>query len=165
MFAEQSAAGASGPGCAPAAGDGSSRPVGPGGASGSPRELPNAGEAGSFGRESRLLTGRDFRYVFDRGVRSTDRCFSIVARTRSAGSDPCPARLGLAVARKQIRLAVRRNRLKRLIRESFRTHRERLSGMDVVVIPRAVADQVSREFVRSSLSRHWGVLAERCRRR
>ncbi len=46
------------------------------------------------------------------------------------------ARLGLAVSRKYGG-AVRRNRLKRQLRECFRVHEIRQTGVDVLVIPTA----------------------------
>lgn len=44
------------------------------------------------------------------------------------------ARLGIVVAKKNIKLAVDRNRLKRLVRESFRKQQLGLLGLDIVVI-------------------------------
>ena len=49
------------------------------------------------------------------------------------------ARLGIIVGRRQSPLAVQRNRMKRLVRESFRTHLARLGSVDVVVQVLAVA--------------------------
>ncbi|HJT51752.1 MAG TPA: ribonuclease P protein component [Nitrosospira sp.] len=43
------------------------------------------------------------------------------------------SRLGLIVARKIERLAVSRNKVKRLLREAFRTRQEDLAGLDLVV--------------------------------
>ncbi len=52
-----------------------------------------------------------------------------------AGSGGKPwARLGIVVAKKNVRLAVARNRLKRIVRESFRQQQDSLQGLDVVVI-------------------------------
>lgn len=44
------------------------------------------------------------------------------------------ARLGLVVAKRNVKLAVARNKLKRLIRESFRRQQVQLNGLDVVVV-------------------------------
>jgi len=43
------------------------------------------------------------------------------------------ARIGLIVAKRVERKAVRRNRIKRLIREAFRRHRQMLMGLDCVM--------------------------------
>ena len=40
------------------------------------------------------------------------------------------------IGKKNVKLAVQRNRLKRLIRESFRHNQETLAGWDIVVIAR-----------------------------
>jgi len=41
--------------------------------------------------------------------------------------------LGLAISKKHIPKATRRNKLKRLLRECFRQYKDKLSGMDIVV--------------------------------
>lgn len=64
-------------------------------------------------------------------------------------------RLGLAIARKQVRHAVRRNRIKRLIRESFRLHQQELSALDVVVIARRGVDAMAARDVYVVLRRQW----------
>ena len=60
------------------------------------------------------------------------RYFLVFILDRGDGGD---ARLGITVTRKVGR-AVRRNRIKRLVREWFRQYRERLGSHDVVVIAR-----------------------------
>jgi ribonuclease P protein component len=44
------------------------------------------------------------------------------------------ARLGMVVAKRNVRLAVDRNKLKRLIRELFRQQHQQMQGLDVVVV-------------------------------
>ena len=58
-----------------------------------------------------------------------------------------------------------RNRLKRLVRESFRENHHRLAGLDLVVIALGTADREPGVAVRASLERHWTTLAETCRPR
>ena len=73
------------------------------------------------------------------------------------------ARLGLAIPRKQIRRAVERNRVKRLIRESFRRHQDLLRGLDVVVIGRSELAKKNTQGVFECLEDHWRQVSERCR--
>ncbi len=65
-------------------------------------------------------------------------------------TDGANARLGFAISRQKVRLAVGRNRLRRLIRESFRHQVAALPPVDLVVL--------ARERTRS-LEQHWGRIA------
>lgn len=60
-------------------------------------------------------------------------------------TDQEQARLGIVVAKRYVKLAVARNKLKRLIRESFRQQQQVLSGLDVVVIVKKNFDTVANE--------------------
>ena len=67
-------------------------------------------------------------------------------------------RLGLAVSKKACSGAVKRNRIKRIIRESFRRRMGgEMSGktMDFVVLPTAQAKHLSNRELDISLKRHW----------
>jgi ribonuclease P protein component len=107
-----------------------------------------------FSRQNRLLKPAQFQSVFRRPNRSIDRYFKVLARENESNRH----RLGLAVAKKTCRRAVDRNRIKRIIRESFRHH---LAGnpedktMDFVVINREETATVGNTMLRDSLERHW----------
>lgn len=73
----------------------------------------------------------------------------------SGGRGEAGARLGLAISKKQARRAVDRNRLKRLVRDSFRRHREALPDVDIVVMARRDAVDVDNRKLQESLSRHF----------
>jgi ribonuclease P protein component len=69
-------------------------------------------------------------------------------------------RLGITVGRK-VGSAVRRNRVKRRVREFFRIHREELQpAHDLVVIARPGADRLSFKDVESELAHVLGIVAE-----
>jgi len=104
-----------------------------------------------FKRQARLCRPGDFRDVFAKPKKSVDSFFTVLARDNGRSS----ARLGLAISKKCARRAVDRNRLKRIVRESYRHHRDHLKGIDFVVLCRrgSLTSPNSRLF--SSLSAHW----------
>lgn len=112
-----------------------------------------------FQRTERLLTASDFESVFQQPQRSSGKALTVLARPSGHAS----SRLGLAVARKQIRRAVDRNRAKRLIRESFRRHQALLCGLDVVVIGKRALLEKDNRSVFACLETHWQRVSERCR--
>jgi ribonuclease P protein component len=63
--------------------------------------------------------------------------------------------LGLAIAKKSLRLAVERNRVKRIVRESFRLNQHGLTGVDIVVLSRKGIASANPEKLRKSLDKHW----------
>lgn len=64
-------------------------------------------------------------------------------------------RLGLAISRKQLRRAVDRNRIKRIVRESFRLHAASLPAVDIVVLARQPAATAEARQLTRALSKHW----------
>lgn len=64
-------------------------------------------------------------------------------------------RLGLVVSRKVSARAVERNRIKRLIRESYRTCAADLSGLDVVVLARQAATRLDNNSFLKEIGKHW----------
>ena len=71
-------------------------------------------------------------------------------------------RLGLVISRKAARTAVARNRIKRLVRESFRYTQQPLGGLDIVVIGRSgIALQTNRALA-ESLEKLWKKLIKTC---
>ncbi|WP_456445188.1 ribonuclease P protein component [Thiolapillus sp.] len=105
-----------------------------------------------FPRHARLLTAGDYKKVFARPVRSSDRYFTVLARFDDKRET---ARLGLAVAKKHVRRAVDRNRIKRLVRESFRRHRQALKGLDLVVLVKPGIQNADNRTLLASLQTHW----------
>ena len=106
-----------------------------------------------FSSQSRLLKPAEFRAVFRQHTRFEDQYFKVLARK----NDSTGHRLGMAVARKTCRRAVDRNRIKRIIRESFRHHVAGAGGatMDCVVMSKAASVAASNAVLHHSLERHW----------
>jgi len=67
----------------------------------------------------------------------------------------------MAIARRYARTAVERNRVKRLVRETFRQQRAALPPLDVVVMLRSATAGASTAVLRTGLQRLWGLLEER----
>ena len=64
-------------------------------------------------------------------------------------------RLGLVVSRKVNKRAVVRNRIKRVVRESFRCNKDHLAGLDIVVIAKPAAASAENKQLLTSIERHW----------
>lgn len=114
-------------------------------------------EDARFTRRARLANRAGYRYVFEQPVKSSSRWFTVLSRHN--GLDYC--RLGLVVSRKTARSAVARNRIKRMIRESFRNHQQELKGFDIVVIGRPNLQDTNNAVLRDALKRHWTDLVKR----
>jgi ribonuclease P protein component len=72
------------------------------------------------------------------------------------------SRLGLAIAKRDVALAVQRNRIKRIVRESFRRHSSYIKGIDLVVrANRNTADKTNQEL-HASLVKHWKRIGKQC---
>jgi ribonuclease P protein component len=111
-----------------------------------------------FSRQSRLLKPAEFKFVFQQPVRSGDDSFRILARANEKQQH----RLGMAVSKKACAKAVARNRIKRVVRENFRTSMaqglQKYSGeyaLDFVVMPTNLAANQSNKTLDESLSTHW----------
>ena len=71
------------------------------------------------------------------------------------------ARLGLAIAKKQVKLAVQRNRVKRLARESFRQHHDNLPCVDMILLVYKEIDEVDNKELYQWLESLWQQLTKR----
>ena len=91
--------------------------------------------AAGLPREARIRRAGDFAALRQASGRLGGRCFSV----RYRGNELGHARLGLAISKRVSKRAVERNRIKRLVRESFRRIRHQLPAFDLVVMAREQA--------------------------
>jgi ribonuclease P protein component len=110
-----------------------------------------------FRKDKRLLDAAAYGRVFKNAARSRDKWFTVLCRENNGGA----GRLGLAISKKHCRAATPRNRVKRVVRESFRRHQASLANLDVVVINQPAACDGSNQVLRESLERHWQQCAQR----
>jgi len=98
-----------------------------------------------------LLDAAAYGRVFKKATRSQDKWFTVLCRDNDGGV----ARLGLAISKKHCRAASGRNRIKRIVRESFRHHQAILGGLDVVVMNQPAARSGDNRQLIDSLHDHW----------
>lgn len=112
----------------------------------------------SYQQHQRLISKADFSRIFEKNLRSSDSLFAVLGKNNDLGY----ARLGMAISMKIAGNAVRRNRLKRAVRESFRQAGDTLPAIDFVVMARAGAASADRSKLRHSLDRHWQKVSKKC---
>ncbi len=106
----------------------------------------------SFGKARRLLNAKDYSRVFDGAeAKASHRHLLLLARS----NDLPGHRLGLVIAKKNVRLAVQRNRIKRTAREVFRTMPDSEPGLDVVLLARRGLDQLDNAELSTILRQQW----------
>lgn len=122
-------------------------------------EHPNRIKSGfSFEKSCRLLTAKDFSGVFsDAPIKASHPQFLILARPNLLGHP----RLGLVVAKKHVRKAHDRNRVKRHSRESFRLQQHNLPSIDAIVLARRGADSVPPAEIIAILNGLWKRIIKR----
>lgn len=81
-------------------------------------------------KHEKVRRNKEYLTIYGEGVRRYSGNFTVIAHSRLSG----PTRLGITVGKKAGN-AVRRNRIKRLLREYFRLNKMRLSeAQDIVII-------------------------------
>ena len=107
---------------------------------------------------ARLLKPAEFSRVFKKAIRSSDRMLTILAAPNELGYP----RLGLAIAKKNAKRAVDRNKIKRIIRESFRQNQKRLPAIDLVILAKPQTKSAMNPELFASLEQHWARLIKQC---
>ena len=108
----------------------------------------------------RLRHAAEFKRLYAQGRRLAADGFTAVIQPNDTGA----ARLGLSIAARILKLAVHRNRFRRIIRESFRHHQQRLPAVDIVVGLRIALRDADNAQLRRSLEKLWQKINASCER-
>lgn len=111
-----------------------------------------------FGKKLRLLDASDFQPVF-KSARFKVSCQHLLVLAGS--SNLANPRLGLVIAKKNVAKAVDRNRIKRILRESFRHNQGLLPAVDIVILARSGIGSLNKKDVRSKIEKLWRDLMQK----
>ena len=109
-----------------------------------------------FSRDKRLLTPRHFKAVFDSPTGKVPGKNLLILARENGLDHP---RLGLVIGKKSVKLSVQRNRLKRLMRDSFRLNQQAIAGLDVVIVARKGLGEVENPELHQHFGKLWKRLA------
>ncbi|MBV8801427.1 MAG: ribonuclease P protein component [Gammaproteobacteria bacterium] len=104
-----------------------------------------------FPRNNRLVIQAEYQSLFKKAHKVSHRFLKILFKKNHC----LQGRLGLIVAKRVAKKAVTRNQIKRVIRESFRLHQEKLMGIDIIVIARQPCDIISKQVLREGIDKLW----------
>lgn len=102
-----------------------------------------------FDKARRLLKKKEFDEVFSQSKKIVTDEFIVLYRENAMGQ----ARLGMALSKKMIAKAHDRNRIKRLVRETFRV--QQLPSYDIVFLARKGVAMVPNAFINTRLGYIW----------
>ncbi|NKZ44389.1 ribonuclease P protein component [Shewanella algae] len=111
----------------------------------------------TFTRELRLLTPAQFKTVFTNPIKASSAEITLLA----VPNEMQHPRLGLTVAKRHVKRANRRNRIKRVIRDSFRLNQHDLPPLDIVVLVRGGVLDMDNEQLRKLVEKLWRKLSRR----
>lgn len=111
-----------------------------------------------FTKSQRLLNAHDFKAVFDHADYRVSHGQMLLLSRKNNLNYP---RLGLVIAKKNAKLAVQRNRIKRIIRESFRLHQQQLPAVDIIVLARRGIDSLDNSQLQHLTAKSWQRLIHR----
>jgi ribonuclease P protein component len=109
--------------------------------------LPAAG----FNKQERLVTQTDFQTVFAKPQRTGSKNLLALWQVNHFSH----ARIGIITSKRVARLAVTRNRIRRILRESFRHTKHSLGAIDIVLLTRQSCASLSSLELRKEADSLW----------
>lgn len=114
-----------------------------------------------FPREVRLLTSADFSRVMSGAQYKIGHTGFLLLASPASGTN---ARLGFIIARKHVKHAVDRNRIKRCLRETFRKTHQSFPALDIVFLARHDASKLLAEDIHAAASQAFDRLCRKAKR-
>lgn len=111
--------------------------------------MPRSPRKHGYSRSHRFSTRGSFEPVLRQPRKMKGDLVVLHAMPAASGI----SRLGVALTRRLVPAAVERNRVKRIVRESFRRHAVKAAGYDCVVALRARFEPSSGEALRAEVER------------
>lgn len=105
--------------------------------------------------ESRLRYKSDFDRVFK--YQKKIRCE--IGIVRFTPNNQAIARIAIIASKRNVRLAVVRNRLRRLVKETFRHHQSSLQGLDIIFVAHREANTANKIEINRCLNKLFKRLA------
>ena len=112
----------------------------------------------SFNKSLRLLDANAYKTVFDDAQLKVSKQQVLYLARNNGTTTP---RLGVVIAKKNVRLATQRNRIKRILRESFRLQQHCLGGIDTVVLARGGLDRLDNAALHALFNQLWQQLYQK----
>ncbi len=105
-----------------------------------------------------MLTPSCFSNVFEKAIPAVSPQLTLLARHNSLENP----RLGITIAKKKVKKAVQRNRIKRCVRESFRLVAHNLPNVDIIVVAKQGVDSLDNKAIHQLLEKQWQKIIKRC---
>lgn len=105
----------------------------------------------NFSRNYRLINKAEYKNVLEDSYKINQRYVLALFKPNQKSY----SRLGVIVSKRVAHRAVTRNKIKRIVRESFRLNQDLLAGLDIVVIARQHSDSVDKAKLREGMKRLW----------
>jgi ribonuclease P protein component len=113
----------------------------------------------NFPKYHRLINSDQYKIVFSNPDQYIGVGYTLYSRKNGIGF----ARLGMAVPKRKLPRSVDRNRIKRIVRESFRYRFFDLPSVDIIFFCSKGSLLVSNQLLRTSLEKSWNNIIESSR--
>lgn len=105
----------------------------------------------TFSKNLRLLTSDDFNFVFEKPIRISTKQMILLGRFNGLKYP----RIGITIAKKNLKCSHDRNRIKRLVRESFRLNQYVIMKMDFVFLAKKDIINFDNHMLLLALEKLW----------